>query len=68
MNRYRNKLHISIFIFYLTISLIYGNAVKKVINEVVEFPLQIQGYSPEQSDDYVAVAVKAPSGYISKTI
>ncbi|KAL3084630.1 hypothetical protein niasHT_034669 [Heterodera trifolii] len=32
--------------------------------EVKRFDIQIQGYTPTQDDDYVAVAVKAEPGYI----
>uniref|UniRef100_A0A0K0FFE0 Peptidylglycine monooxygenase n=1 Tax=Strongyloides venezuelensis TaxID=75913 RepID=A0A0K0FFE0_STRVS len=62
----KNRLLIDIIFLFLTISTIYGIAVKKVIDEVKEFPIQIQGYSPDISDDYVAFAVESPTGYITK--
>uniref|UniRef100_A0A0K0E1E1 Peptidylglycine monooxygenase n=1 Tax=Strongyloides stercoralis TaxID=6248 RepID=A0A0K0E1E1_STRER len=63
----KNNLFINIVIFYLTtISIIHGSAVKKIIDEVEKYPIQIQGYSPSISDDYVAFVVDAPNGYITK--
>uniref|UniRef100_A0A183CLC9 peptidylglycine monooxygenase n=1 Tax=Globodera pallida TaxID=36090 RepID=A0A183CLC9_GLOPA len=56
------------FLFYFTSILIAFSAaasVRRLPNEELKrFDIQIQGYTPSQDDDYVAVAVKAEAGYI----
>uniref|UniRef100_A0A915P101 Peptidylglycine monooxygenase n=1 Tax=Meloidogyne floridensis TaxID=298350 RepID=A0A915P101_9BILA len=52
---------LQLFIFYFInfVTSIHSNK-----NELRKSTIKIQGYSPEQNDDYVSVAMKAEPGYI----
>uniref|UniRef100_A0A0N5A2F7 Peptidylglycine monooxygenase n=1 Tax=Parastrongyloides trichosuri TaxID=131310 RepID=A0A0N5A2F7_PARTI len=65
MGSFKVLINIFILLLFPTI-LINGSAVKKVIEEIRKVPIQIPGYSPDISDDYVAFPVNAPNGYIVK--
>uniref|UniRef100_A0A914L920 Peptidylglycine monooxygenase n=1 Tax=Meloidogyne incognita TaxID=6306 RepID=A0A914L920_MELIC len=54
---------LQLFIFYFInfVTSIHSNK-----NELRKSTIKIQGYSPEQNDDYVSVAMKAEPGYIVK--
>lgn len=58
------------FLFFLTFQLTFGKSVVKKLeienSTTTEFMVAINGYNPTIDDDYVAVAVEAPSGYIVK--
>lgn len=41
-----------------------NNSVRRITSQLKQFNLQIEGYSPSQNDDYVAISYPAEPGYI----
>ncbi|KAI1731404.1 NHL repeat domain-containing protein [Ditylenchus destructor] len=57
---------ILLFSLLLQFILIQCSSVRRITNQLKQQHLQIQGYSPTQDDDYVAISMKAEPGYIVK--
>jgi hypothetical protein len=53
------------FVWILAIQLASSNSVRRITEQYKQLVIQIPGYSPTESDDYVSVAIKAEPGYIS---
>uniref|UniRef100_A0A915DPK1 Uncharacterized protein n=1 Tax=Ditylenchus dipsaci TaxID=166011 RepID=A0A915DPK1_9BILA len=60
-----------LMLFYVILLLeflagIHTSSVRRITTQLRQLSLQIQGYSPTQTDDYVAISIKAEPGYIVK--
>uniref|UniRef100_A0A1I8BAJ1 Peptidylglycine monooxygenase n=2 Tax=Meloidogyne hapla TaxID=6305 RepID=A0A1I8BAJ1_MELHA len=62
-NLFIYALLLKLFIFYF---IHFVTSIHLNKNELKKSTIKIQGYSPEQNDDYVAVMIKAEPGYIVK--
>uniref|UniRef100_A0AC35TIH0 Peptidylglycine monooxygenase n=1 Tax=Rhabditophanes sp. KR3021 TaxID=114890 RepID=A0AC35TIH0_9BILA len=56
--------HVSFGIICCLLNYLIATSVKKTFDEVTTVAMQMQGYSPDRGDDYVAFSMHAPNGYI----